>query len=473
MTPYRFRLPESFRPGEFLRLPRLRNLHDDARYFVSLILTKLAHRDVDERGYVRLMAKYLRKVMNYDNYSGVVDSLLEGGAVTRSPYQVGERAFGYVLADRFREDRHVLTPATDVRLIRRLDAFHRQAEIERRARMLPVHFGLERSQWRLRIDGGMAHEILTTLPPASNPFDIQGILVSDILQRQFRLSVGRYGRVANNITALKRELRAALRVDDDPLHHVDISCCQPALIGQAAKHAGSEAAHIGNAARRTGRQGWGQTGRERTASIYDAGQPTPSKSDLDDYCRLVQRGEFYDFMLSKIKTELCPSFTRDDLKHRFMADVIAKKKANDRGAEYPSEIEDCFRALFPSVYGFIRAVNRDGSEHANLIRELQRLESSLVIETVAADLLTRFAGMFVLTLHDAIFTTPDGIPSVIASFESAFSENGFPMKLKVEEERSAPSPRPAKEASDSCVALARESSSTSRKQAEASHELCT
>jgi hypothetical protein len=43
-----FRLPETFHPGEFLRRPQLRNCHDDARYFVSLILTKLARRQVDE-----------------------------------------------------------------------------------------------------------------------------------------------------------------------------------------------------------------------------------------------------------------------------------------------------------------------------------------------------------------------------------------------------------------------------------------
>jgi len=40
-------------------------------------------------------------------------------------------------------------------------------------------------------------------------------------------------------------------------------------------------------------------------------------------------------------------------------------------------------------------------EHANLIRELQRQESKLVIETVAADLLKREPQLFVLTLKVA------------------------------------------------------------------------
>lgn len=94
-------------------------------------------------------------------------------------------------------------------------------------------------------------------------------------------------------------------------------------------------------------------------------------------------------------------------------------------------VEDCFRALFPSVYRFIRQTNRDGWEHANLIRELQRQESKLVIEIVAANLLARHPRLFVLTLHDAIFATERGIPTVERAFQAAFEQSDFPMTLKV------------------------------------------
>jgi hypothetical protein len=385
---------------------------------------------VDEDGYVRLMAKHLRNVMNYDNYSAVVDALLDGGAVSRVPYQVGERSFGYTLADRFRDDRHVRTPATDSRLIGRLDAYHSQVEAERLARMKPVHSALERLQWRLQIDANIAREILTGLSAESNPFDTQGILVADIVNRDFHVNVGRFGRLSNNITSMKRELRAALNVGGLPLHHVDIRCCQPALIGQAARQA----------ARQAGRQGQGQRQGQPAASIYDAGNTIPLKSDLDEYCRLVQNGTFYDFMLAKLETHSCLSLTRDELKKRFLADVVAKRKANDRGSEYPSAVEDCFRELFPTVYRFIREINRDGWEHANLIRELQRRESRLVIETIATDLLLRFPRMFLLTLHDAIFSQPHDIPHVVRAFGAAFDAMDYKMKWKVLDEHDTPQP---------------------------------
>jgi len=233
MTPtYTFRLPETFQPLEFLRTPELIRLSDDARYFISLILTKLSRREVDEHGNVRLHAAYLRNVMHFKRYRAVVDALLEGGAVTRAPYVVSERSFGYMLGERYRRDQHVRVAVTCLRLIGRLQTFHKQAEADRRARMLPVHRGLERRQYRLRIDGEQAREIIRALPPSSNPFDVQGVLVRDIEEREFHINVGRYGRLANNITSMHRGVRRALRCGGRQiLQHVDIACCQPALIG--------------------------------------------------------------------------------------------------------------------------------------------------------------------------------------------------------------------------------------------------
>ena len=110
--------------------------------------------------------------------------------------------------------------------------------------------------------------------------------------------------------------------------------------------------------------------------------------------------------------------------------MIAKRKASLRGAEYPSIVENKFRELFPTVYRFIRFVNRDGYEHSNLIRLLQREESGLVIESVAADLLTRHLRMFCITLHDAIFTTAEHLPKVEQAFQRAFEKASFAMKFK-------------------------------------------
>lgn len=410
MMPFSFILPASFDPAEFLKSPALITRRDDARYFVSLILTKLARRDVDELGVVRLRGEFLKNIMHQTDYAAVVKSLLDGGAVERFRYTVGERSFGFRLASRFVTDNHVRVPATDSRLIRRLQRFHEQAVVELDSRMKPVHRALALHQQRLQIDGDDARRTLASLPPDCNLFDTQGILIRDIERHEFRISVGQYGRVANNITCLKRELRQALHVDGEPLVCVDLSCAQPALLGKLIADNGSKA-------KAEGRQG---EGREQSGSNYDSSfRPA---SDLDSYLPLVQTGRFYEYMQEQL---LAYDISRDEIKRRFLVDVLAKK------GNYSSTVENAFQQLFPSVHRFIQWTNRDGQEHANLIRLLQQAESSFVIETVCSELVTRHPRMFCISLHDAIYSTVGDVPRVEQAFHRAFQKTRFPMMVKV------------------------------------------
>lgn len=410
-----FVLPESFEPGEFLTSPALHRRWDDARYFVGLILTKLARRDVDENGVVRLHARFLKDIMYQATYSDVIAALRQGGAVERFHYKVGERSFGFRLAARFVADKHVRVPATDSRLIGRLQTFHEQREAERLARMQPVHLALAKQQLRLQIHGHEARRTLESLPETCNPYDAQGILVADIERREFHCNIGLYGRMSNNITCLKRELRESLHVDGQRLGSVDLSCAQPALLGTIIRD-------------------WANGERTDTgtrASINDSSPGHRNGTEWDvwaNYLSLVQSGRFYDFMAEQLRDS---GIGREEFKRRFLADVIAKRRANRHGAEYPSVVEDTFRRLFPSVYGFVRRVNQDGLEHANLIRLLQRAESHLVIEIVAADIVKRFPSVFCLTLHDCIFTTNEHLGKVEQAFHRAFDQTGFRMQFKV------------------------------------------
>lgn len=467
-----FVLPASFHPGEFLKSPKLQARFDDARYFVSLILRKLARWDVDHLGLVRLHAKHLRNMMFQADYAAVVEALVDGGAVERFPYQVGQRSFGYRLAARFIADKHVRVPIADQRLIRRLEKFSDDCAQERLVRMKPVHHALAERQLRLQIHGDRAREVLSGLPQAENPFDCQGVLVGDIEARDFHLAVGNYGRVANNITSLKRELRDELHVGGRRLGSVDLSCAQPAFVAKLIQDAAKgvcevSASNLNQEAKaqipgflrtetegkstgeltREGAQRAPDSNYDSSPTIrvhYDSSRPATSNSDFGLYRSLVQRGEFYDHLLG----ELGHAISRDELKRRFLADVIAKRKASFRGGEYPSIVEAKFRELFPTVYRFIRSVNCNGYEHANLIRRLQRAESALVIETVAADLLTRNPRMFCLTLHDAIYTTAENLANVEEAFQRAFEQTGFAMSFKTSYPDGRPTP--AKRRTNGC-----------------------
>ncbi len=277
----------------------------------------------------------------------------------------------------------------------------------------------------------------------------------DLAAQRLHFSVGKYGRVANSITNMARPIRPALQHTGQRLVTIDIRCCQPSLLGQL----------VLSAARRNTRHSEQDEGRTTDTTIYDS-QKQPQNHPLEpgvlepgdvvanpcepanlqsgghaanlqtlggsdclrNYSELTQSGELYDYMLDRLD-----GMSRDELKQRLLADVFAKRKANRFGAEYPSPVEDCFRELFPEVYRFIRMVNKDGFEHCNLIRELQRAESDLVIGQVCESLRVRYPLMFVITLHDAIYTTEKNIPLVVQEFERAFDVNGFSMALKIGE----------------------------------------
>lgn len=366
---------------------------------------------------------------------------MKGGVISRDFYLVGEKSYSYRLTSRYRNDQHSRIAITDRRLQRALQRFREVWKIKQLSRYRPVHHHLVNQQRRLSIDLDLARSILGEMAPHRNPFDTQGILVSGIAQQRFHFSVGRYGRVSNSITSLSKSIRPALHHDGHPLHHVDIRCCQPALLGQKAA----------DFVRRQQTTDNNRQGRQNHTAIYDdqkrflvelessricglgaASLQTAAGDRLARFIELTQQGTFYDYLLERLsKLTGDTAMTRNEVKNRWLKDVLAKKKANSAGAEYPSEIEDCFRHWFPEVYSFIRETNKNGFEHCNLIRELQLAESKLVIHQVCENLRRDHPSMFILTLHDAIYSTENCIPTIQTQFKNTFEANEFCMSLKV------------------------------------------
>ncbi len=400
-----FILPRSFDPAEFLPA-RFIVRADEARWLMSTILHKMASRDTDLWGCVRLDSRILRRVMGH-HAADVARALENGGAIETASYRAGVRCKGYRIAHRFLGDHCVRVLAVEPGLLERLaQERQRQDAKESQTRWQPIHYALDAEQRRLSIDVVEADQILTALPTHTRL--CQDVLVSHLGASEYRFSVGCTGRCFNGISGLKRELRRALRIDAEHVGCVDIACAQPALL--ALEMAWNIPA--------IGLKGPATYKHWRPASPPS---PVPLPSDStspptpDSFPSLVFSGLFYDSLMKATGLE------RDRVKLGFLRDVLAKR------GRYPSTVEQAFRQTFPSVYDYIRAVNRN--DHAELIRRLQRRESWLVIENVAPRLIGRVP---CLTLHDAIYSTVQSLPAVEEAFNEVFDEIGCRLALKRE-----------------------------------------
>ena len=134
------------------------------------------------------------------------------------------------------------------------------------------------------------------------------------------------------------------------------------------------------------------------------------------YQQLATSGRLYEHLMDKT------GLSRAEVKVGLLRDVFGKR------GWYPSPVEDAFRRSFPGVWGFVRRFNRD--DHGALLKELQRVESDLVIGQVGSELAESGSGSFI-SLHDSVFCRRGDLPVVESAFDRAMDGVGFRLKLKV------------------------------------------
>ena len=227
--------------------------------------------------------------------------------------------------------------------------------------------------------------------------------------------MGSTRRVFNSITGLKRELRSALRIDGEPLGSVDIRCAEPALLAIILTQNTPPSCGKTALTYKHGVPGGPGSLPSLPAPSLAPLVPSLASPDVADFCGLASAGCLYERLV------LLSGLDRPTVKLSFLRDVLAKR------GRYPSAVEDAFRADFPTVHRAIRHVNRD--DHGELIRLLQRMEAWLVVETVSPRLVGHVP---TITLHDAIYSTGDGLPAVETAFLETFEAIGCRLALKVE-----------------------------------------
>ena len=115
-----FVLPRDFAAHVLEILPaKLLRQADSARWLVSTILKKLAVKDVDDRGRVRLSWDVLVRVMDRRYVAAIVAALETAQVIETSGYRAGAQSKGYRLCNRLLDDRSVVVHATNPDFIAR------------------------------------------------------------------------------------------------------------------------------------------------------------------------------------------------------------------------------------------------------------------------------------------------------------------------------------------------------------------
>jgi hypothetical protein len=365
------------------------------------IIGRVAYGDRDG---ARLKMQYLRNVIGVHNCSPIMSAMQESGDIRRvGNYIEGDHSFGYLPGQQYEGDKLRRFYPTDPRLLERLDAVHRQEEADSRRYRSPIHDEWEGWQKDLRIDTRRARKIIAEMPVRSNPYDIQTLLVERIRTRQHRFTVDAYGRVHNSITSLPRTLRQALRIHSQELGSVDIVNSQPALLAMLihnTDHTHRWASH-------------GHSLKGTAPSIYDD-RFFPPEDGFSQYQKLATSGRLYEHLMDRT------ALSRREVKKGLLRDVFGKR------GWYPSALEDAFRRSFPGPWRFVRRFNRD--DHGALLKQLQRVESDLVIQQVGGRLAGN--GPFI-SLHDSVFCRRGDLPVVESAFEHVTAAVGFRVKLRV------------------------------------------
>ena len=443
--------------------PQLRNRADDLRWLVHVVATKARRGETDRRGYVRLSSRVLRRVMSTRTMPAVVRAAVGGGVLSIDEHRIGRRTRGYRLGPRWRGRPLRWVAVQDERLAARVAREVDRLERLRLAVMLPIHHALCESQTLLTVEpeGDFAAAAIDPEPVRHR----QQTILQQIRTGYPGRRVGT-GRWYSPVSRLKRSLRPYLRLAGEPLGGYDLRCAQPRLLAvllsaqltqfvqcvatysstlfalcssraKWASHAPQSKCPLPDCVSAdSSRDGCGVLSLGHVAAVA-SGAPRCGR-DLGLFDELTLDGGLYSHLLDRCRAagvdlgdpDAKGRAERDVVKLLLLRDVMAKLGG------YPSEFEHVFRSEFPTVHRAVRWINGrhspdDGCgaarSHGRLVRLLQRLESALVLETVAPALLPETP---IVPVHDCLFAPVSHVPRVEQAFRDVFDRCGVRFALK-------------------------------------------
>ena len=445
-------VPASFDAPSMLQAD-MQDRADGAHYLLDLILRKRMKGAADADGFVPLHAQLLRKQLGHRVSLPLIRELERIEVIEkrtwpdgRAMYQVGRQCSRYRLLPPYATDAVRMVRLEDERIVK----VHEEWRRERQCPKSGVHAFLDRWVQHTGIAVNPARRIIRQTPKLAQDAAIWFAAVDMITSRECPTSVCRMGRYHSIFTRIPRELRTCLVIDRqmEPLVSLDVSNCQPLLIGlivgiyaaagkplRARLRKGSLFKRARAAPYRVVQGNKRNTGARGSPALIlraDSGvlrqvdpatgiAPAPAflKNDAVRYLELCEKGTIYDELRRALGMK-----SRDAVKDRFVK--MAGKP------DWSRRFDSGFAALFPSVTRVMKQIQKN--DYRQLARLTQNVEATLVIDSAVRRLMQlRNPNMPILTVHDSIFTRPKFLPIVRDSLSDVFREIGLGVTLKSEQ----------------------------------------
>ncbi len=341
----------------------------------------------------------MEDILGWRKWSAVKKLLLETGIMEMTKIEEanmglelprgkkGCRAYGYRFKDpKYRQATFRLRLLTEKNLIERL---HGYKTIKR-----PVQRWLKKNLEKVEIVS-VADEYLQEIARAEADggcvevrVDCYREQIRWIREKMWRFQADDFsGRLHTNLTQLKRELRAYLRVEGQPLVEIDIRNSQPLFIGLAAKEDG----------------------------VVD-----------ERYLELCQQ-DLYQHLANK------GGWDRQTVKQQLTQQALF---APNFHAAQRSPVKRLFDAEFPKIAAYIRRQKKgkkttENRKPWNKLAELaQRKEADFVIAKVCDRIRRENPKCFAATIHDSTLTLPGSVEYVLGIMQDEFGKLGVRPKLE-------------------------------------------
>lgn len=362
-------IPENLEPDEF-------TYANEVAYLCHAVTERrVFNKELREAPYVPLKASVLREVLGRRRARPAMEEALNRGVLyTNGSYSPGVYSRLYGLGPKYERVKARAYPLESGRLLDKLIhnriARHKEYELENAG----IYAALMQDLKMIEIGGIVREDLWAWCGGDLIKYNCALMSVDKIREKDFFGVKCKNGRFHTNVTNLKRELRAYLTINGQPLRFYDVSCSQPLFLGL----------HIKN-----------------SLSIINPFNhpptPLPTHYDghLDDheiekYIGQCTDGTFYSNIAQKLH------ITRDQAKHRVMLYLFDDPWK-------PMSVNRYMAKHFPTIDAFARWMKRDN--RADLANCLQSAESDLIIHRVCVRLKREHPELPLVTVHDSIGTT--------------------------------------------------------------------